>query len=204
MTQIKRLNRFNLLLIGPPGEGKSLIAKALPRILPRLSPEEKVELTRIYSATGKLKNDGMAITRRPLRSVHHGTSMSALIGGGSGVPTLVEQSENTIKNVAPEGSVHKNSQEPKFTFRVVGDHVGDRSYWINKLRNAENLQFAREPSNPHDQNAVAVCNKSGKQLGYLKREVAAWFARLLDDGKQYSVSVLRVRSDGSLIVAVFD
>ena len=118
--------------------------------------------------------------------------------------TLVEQSENTIKNVAPEGSVHKNSQEPKFTFRVVGDHVGDRSYWINKLRNAENLQFAREPSNPHDQNAVAVCNKSGKQLGYLKREVAAWFARLLDDGKQYSVSVLRVRSDGSLIVAVFD
>ena len=76
----------NLLLIGPPGEGKSLIAKALPGILPRLSPEEKVELTRIYSATGKLKNDGMAVTRRPLRSVHHGTSMSALIGGGSRVP----------------------------------------------------------------------------------------------------------------------
>ena len=77
----------NLLLIGPPGEGKSLLAKALPGILPRLSSSEKVELTRIYSATGKLKNDGMAVTRRPIRSVHHGTSMSALIGGGSGVPT---------------------------------------------------------------------------------------------------------------------
>lgn len=77
----------NLLLIGPPGEGKSLIAKALPGILPRLSSEEKVELTRIYSATGKLKNDGMAVTRRPIRSAHHGISMAALIGGGSGVPT---------------------------------------------------------------------------------------------------------------------
>ncbi|QEG23773.1 YifB family Mg chelatase-like AAA ATPase [Mariniblastus fucicola] len=77
----------NLLLIGPPGEGKSLIAKALPGILPRLSAKEKVELTRIYSATGRLESDGLAVTRRPLRDVHHGTSMAALIGGGSGTPS---------------------------------------------------------------------------------------------------------------------
>lgn len=76
----------NLLLIGPPGEGKSLMASALPGILPRLSSKEKVELTRIYSATGRLESDGLAVTRRPLRNVHHGTSMSALIGGGSGIP----------------------------------------------------------------------------------------------------------------------
>jgi magnesium chelatase family protein len=77
----------NLLLIGPPGEGKSLIAKALPGILPRLTAKEKVDLTRIYSATGRLESDGLAVTRRPLRDVHHGTSMAALIGGGSGTPS---------------------------------------------------------------------------------------------------------------------
>ena len=77
----------NLLLIGPPGEGKSLIASAIPGILPRLSSEEKVELTRIYSACGKLSHDAMAVTRRPMRPVHHTASQASLIGGGSRLPT---------------------------------------------------------------------------------------------------------------------
>jgi magnesium chelatase family protein len=77
----------NLLLIGPPGEGKSLIASAIPGILPRLANEEKVELTRIYSACGKLTHDAMAVTRRPMRPIHHTASQVALIGGGSGTPS---------------------------------------------------------------------------------------------------------------------
>lgn len=76
----------NLLLIGPPGEGKSLLASALPGIMPRLSDEEKVELTKIYSAYGALEKDGVAVTRRPMRSVHHTASKQAIIGGGSGIP----------------------------------------------------------------------------------------------------------------------
>ncbi len=76
----------NLLLIGPPGEGKSLLASAIPGILPRLSDHEVVELTRIYSACGELQNDGMVVSRRPYRSVHHSSSKQALVGGGSGVP----------------------------------------------------------------------------------------------------------------------
>ncbi len=76
----------NLLLIGPPGEGKSLLASAIPGILPRLSDEEKVQLTRIYSAYGALHRDGVAVTRRPMRNVHHTASKQSLIGGGSKIP----------------------------------------------------------------------------------------------------------------------
>ncbi|ADB15784.1 Mg chelatase, subunit ChlI [Pirellula staleyi DSM 6068] len=76
----------NLLMIGPPGEGKSMIASAIPGILPRLQEAEMVELTRIYSAVGLLGEDGNAVTRRPIRIVHHSVSAAALIGGGSGIP----------------------------------------------------------------------------------------------------------------------
>ena len=76
----------NLLLIGPPGEGKSLLASAIPGILPRLNNAEKVELTRIFSACGELQTDGVAVTRRPMRRVHHTASKQAVIGGGSKIP----------------------------------------------------------------------------------------------------------------------
>jgi len=76
----------NLLLIGPPGEGKSLLASAIPGILPRLADEEKVQLTRIYSAAGLLDKDGQAVTRRPMRPIHHTASKQSIVGGGSGVP----------------------------------------------------------------------------------------------------------------------
>ncbi len=76
----------NLLLIGPPGEGKSLLASALPGIMPQLINAEKVDLTKIYSAYGALAKDGDAVTRRPFRSVHHTTSKQALVGGGSEIP----------------------------------------------------------------------------------------------------------------------
>jgi magnesium chelatase family protein len=76
----------NLLLIGPPGEGKSLLASALPGILPRLTDSEKVQLTRIYSAAGALDKDGQAVTRRPMRSIHHTASKQSIVGGGTGTP----------------------------------------------------------------------------------------------------------------------
>jgi len=76
----------NMLMIGPPGEGKSLLASAIPGVMPKLANPEKVELTRIYSACGMLGQDGIAVTRRPMRPVHHTISKQALVGGGSPIP----------------------------------------------------------------------------------------------------------------------
>lgn len=71
----------NLLMTGPPGAGKSMIAKRIPEILPPLTVEEGLEVTSIYSVAGKLGMDSL-ITKRPFQSPHHTVSCAALVGGG--------------------------------------------------------------------------------------------------------------------------
>lgn len=73
----------NLLLIGPPGSGKSMIASRIPTILPPLSEEESMEITKIYSVMGMVDKKRPLITGRPFRSVHHTVTKAALIGGGA-------------------------------------------------------------------------------------------------------------------------
>ncbi len=73
----------NILLVGPPGAGKSMMSKRIPSILPPLSLAESLETTKIHSVAGKLKNGSKLITRRPYRSPHHTISPVALVGGGS-------------------------------------------------------------------------------------------------------------------------
>ncbi|RLD03665.1 MAG: magnesium chelatase [Chloroflexota bacterium] len=73
----------NVFMIGPPGSGKTLLARALPSILPRLTEDEALEVTQIYSISGNLPSRKSLITRRPFRSPHHTTSRIGLIGGGS-------------------------------------------------------------------------------------------------------------------------
>ena len=73
----------NLIMIGPPGSGKSMMAKRLPSILPPLSLSESLETTQIHSVAGKLKRGMSLISQRPFRSPHHTVSQVALVGGGN-------------------------------------------------------------------------------------------------------------------------
>jgi magnesium chelatase family protein len=86
---IAAAGRHNLLMLGPAGSGKTMMAKALPGILPPLTPEEAVEVTRIYSAAGRMAHGQGLVTTRPVRTPHH-TASSAAVGGGGIVPRAGE------------------------------------------------------------------------------------------------------------------
>lgn len=73
----------NVIMIGPPGSGKSMMAKRLPSILPPLSLSESLETTQIHSVAGKLGKDSSLIAQRPFRAPHHTISQVALVGGGT-------------------------------------------------------------------------------------------------------------------------
>ena len=84
--EIAAAGGHNLLLNGPPGSGKTLLAKALPSILPPLTTEEILEVTKIYSVAGMLPSQQPIVGERPFRAPHHSSSGAALIGGGR-IPT---------------------------------------------------------------------------------------------------------------------
>ncbi len=80
--EIAAAGMHNILTVGPPGSGKTMMAKRLPSILPDLTFEESIEITKIHSVSGLLKDNTALIATRPFRSPHHTISNSAMVGGG--------------------------------------------------------------------------------------------------------------------------
>ena len=95
--EIAAAGGHNILLTGSPGSGKTMLARRLPTILPPMTKEEALEVTKIYSIAGLLNNKSNLMNRRPFRSPHHTITLSALIGGGTvPVPGEVTLSHNGV------------------------------------------------------------------------------------------------------------
>ncbi len=110
--EISAAGGHNILMTGPPGAGKSMLASRMPGIMPEMNPEEMLESSAIASIAGELK-DGELIRQRPYRSPHHSCSMAAMIGGGMG--KKINPGEVTLAN----NGVLFLDELPEFTTNVL-------------------------------------------------------------------------------------
>ena len=128
--EIAAAGGHNLIMVGPPGSGKSMLAKRIPTILPPLTLEEALETTKIHSVAGRIGDTGALITRRPFRAPHHTISSVALVGGGSyPQPGEISLAHNGVLFL---------DELPEFTrpvLEVMRQPLEDRKITISRAKN---------------------------------------------------------------------
>ncbi len=127
--EVASSGNHNVILIGPPGSGKSMMAKCLPSILPPLTAQESLETTKIHSVAGLIKPGSPLITERPFRSPHYTASRAALVGGGTNAqPGEISLAHNGILYL------DEVAEFPRNVLEVLRGPLEDRTIHISRIK----------------------------------------------------------------------